>query len=233
PAHRLKSRLGGGGPTGDESGMDATQSGLGGAMFLVRRFSIILICLVVSTAGVREARSATPLTTVRVASGLSMPLFVTTPPGDTTRLFIVEQRDVDNRGRIKILKNGAVLATSFLTTGLLAAGGEQGLLGLAFAPDYATSGRFYVDYSDSTGSDVVARYTVSGNPDVANPGGTRILTIQDPFDNHNGGWLAFGADGYLYVATGDGGSGGDPGDRAQNLNELLGKLLRLDVSGAS
>ena len=200
-------------------------------MFIVRRLSI-LICLVVSMAVVREARSATPLTTVRVASGLSMPLFVTAPPGDTTRLFIVEQRGADNRGRIKILKNGAVVAAPFLTTGLLAAGGEQGLLGLAFAPDYATSGRFYVDYSDSTGADVVARYTVSGNPDIANPGGTRILTIQDPFDNHNGGWLAFGADGYLYVATGDGGSGGDPGDRAQNLNELLGKLLRLDVSGA-
>jgi len=189
-------------------------------------------CLAASTAGVREARSATPLTTIRIASGLSMPLYVVAPPGDTTRLFIVEQRGTDNRGRIKIFKNGAMLGTPFLTTGLLATGGEQGLLGLAFAPDYATSGRFYVDYSDSTGADVVARYTVSGNPDLANPGGSRILTIPDPYDNHNGGWLAFGPDGYLYVATGDGGSGGDPEDRAQNLNSLLGKILRLDVSGA-
>ena len=139
---------------------------------------LILICLVASTTGVREARSATPLTTVRIASGLSMPLYVAAPPGDTTRLFIVEQRGTDNRGRIKIFKNGAVLGTPFLTTGLLATGGEQGLLGLAFAPDYATSGRFYIDYSDSTGADVVARYTVSGNPDIANPGGTRILTIR-------------------------------------------------------
>jgi len=201
-------------------------------MFDMRRL-LVLTCVVASAAGVREARSATPLTTVRIASGLSLPLYVTAPPGDTTRLFIVEQRGADNRGRIKILKNGAVLGTPFLTTGLLATAGEQGLLGLAFAPDYATSGRFYIDYSDSTGADVVARYTVSGDPDVANPGGTRILTIPDPFDNHNGGWLAFGPDGYLYVATGDGGSGGDPGDRAQNLNVLLGKILRLDVSGAA
>ena len=200
-------------------------------MLLLRR--LLILTLLAAAAGPHEARAATPLTTVRVASGLSMPLYVTAPPGDTTRLFIVEQRGGDNRGRIKILKNGAVLGTPFLTTGLLATGNEQGLLGLAFAPDYATSGRFYINYSDSIGADVIARYTVSGNPDVANPGGTRLITIPDPYDNHNGGWMAFGPDGYLYIATGDGGSGGDPEDRAQNLNTLLGKILRIDVSGAT
>ena len=179
-----------------------------------------------------DARSETPLTTVRVALGLSLPLFVTSPPGDTARIFIVEQRGVDNRGRIKILKNGNVLGTAFLTTPTLATGTEQGLLGLSFAPDYATSGRFYVNYTDSIGTTKIVRHTVSGNPDVANPNGTTILSIAQPYANHNGGWLGFGPDGYLYLATGDGGSAGDPEDRAQNVDSLLGKILRLDVSGA-
>jgi glucose/arabinose dehydrogenase len=199
-------------------------------MYVVRRF-LLFIFVIAAAAGAREARSATPLTTVRIASGLSLPLYVTAPPGDTTRLFIVEQRGAGSRGRIKIFKNGAILGTEFLTTDSLAPGGEQGLLGLAFAPDYATSGRFYIDYTDSTGATVIARHTVSGNPDVANPVGTRILTIPQPYENHNGGWIAFGPDGYLYIAMGDGGSGGDPEDRAQNLNSLLGKILRIDVSG--
>ena len=178
-----------------------------------------------------EARSETPLGTVRVAQGLSLPLFVTSPPGDTARVFIVEQRGADQRGRIKILKGGAVLATPFLTTDPLSSGNEQGLLGLAFAPDYATSGRFYIYYTDSNGMVQIARHTVSADPDVANPTGTAILSIYHPFTNHNGGWLGFGPDGYLYAATGDGGSAGDPGDRAQNVDSLLGKMLRLDVSG--
>ena len=179
-----------------------------------------------------DARSETPLTTVRVAQGLSLPLFATSPPGDTTRLFIVEQRGTDRRGRIKILKSGTVLGTEFLATPPLAAGTEQGLLGLAFAPDYATSGRFYVNYTDSLGTTRIVRHTVSGNPDIANPVGTEILSIPQPFANHNGGWLGFGPDGYLYMATGDGGGAGDPADRAQNVDSLLGKILRLDVSGA-
>ncbi len=168
-----------------------------------------------------------------MAQGLSLPLFVTSPPGDTARIFIVEQRGPDQRGRIKILKGGVVLGPPFLTTGTLASSNEQGLLGLAFAPDYATSGRFYVNYTDSTGMTQIVRHTVSGNPDIANPAGTVILSIFQPFTNHNGGWLGFGPDGYLYAATGDGGSGGDPDDRAQNVDSLLGKMLRLDVSGAS
>ena len=201
-------------------------------MFVMRRFLIGLLVAAFALSA-REALSATPLTTVRIASGLSLPLYVTAPPGDTTRLFIVEQRGSGSRGRIKIFKNGAVLGTAFLTTDSLAPGGEQGLLGLAFAPDYATSGRFYIDYTDSTGATVIARHTISGNPDVANPIGTRLLTIPQPFANHNGGWIAFGPDGYLYIGMGDGGDAGDPGDRAQNLNSLLGKILRLDVSGTT
>ena len=149
------------------------------------------------------------------------------------RLFIVEKA-----GIIKILNSdGTVNPTPFLNIStLVGSGGERGLLGLAFAPDYLTSGRFYVNYTDKTNpagfNTIVARYTVSGNPDIANTAETRLLTISQPFDNINGGKLAFGSDNLLYIATGDGGSGGDPGDRSQNTSSLLGKLLRIDVSGS-
>ena len=200
------------------------------------RFAFPLVMAVVAVFPVmlpRPAAAETPLTLVRVASGLSLPLFVASPPGDTSRVFIVEQREPDSRGYVKIMKNGIVLPTPFLSTGVLAASSEQGLLGLAFAPDFATSGRFYIDYTDSIGDTKVERGTVSGNPDVANPTGQIILSIRQPYTNHNGGWLGFGPDGYLYVATGDGGSFGDPEDRAQNVDSLLGKMLRLDVSGSA
>jgi glucose/arabinose dehydrogenase len=181
-----------------------------------------------------DMASAVPLKTVRVAQGLRLPLFVTAPPGDGGRLFIVEQRGSDGRGRIRILKNGVLLATPFLTTDVLSTNSEQGLLGLAFAPDYWSSGRFYVHYTNTNRDIVIARYTVSSDPDVANPTGTVLLTIPHPTNNnHNGGWIAFGPDGYLYVATGDGGSFDDPLDNAQNRDVLLGKILRLDVSGAT
>ena len=180
-----------------------------------------------------HAAQAVPIKTVRVAQGLSLPLFVTAPPGDTSRLFIVEQRGGDARGRIRIVKNGVLLSTPFLTTAVLPIGFEQGLLGLAFAPDYATSGRFYIHYTVGNNDIVIARHTVSANPDVANPTGTILLTIPKDFENHQGGWMAFGRDGYLYIATGDGGGSGDPGDNAQNRESLLGKILRIDVSGAS
>ena len=115
--------------------------------------------------------------------------------------------------------------------------GERGLLGLAFAPDYASSGRFYVNFTDTSGNTVVARFTRSSNPTVANPSSrfdlrlepTRRFIVQ-PFSNHNGGHLAFGPDGYLYIGLGDGGSGNDPDHRAQNPAELLGKMLRIDVN---
>ena len=183
------------------------------------------------------AHAATALTAVRIISGLTRPVFVTSPPGDA-RLFVVEQRGADARGRIKIWKPGpGLLARPFLVTAPLATGNEQGLLGLAFAPDYATSGRFYIHYNDASGKVHLERHRVSAtDPDSADAGFAEdLLTIYHPFSNHNGGWLAFGPDGYLYDALGDGGniSTPDPANRAQNPDSLLGKILRLDVSGPS
>ena len=177
--------------------------------------------------------SAVPLTAKRIASGLTRPVFVTSPPGDP-RLFIVEQRGGDNRGRIKIFKygeGGGLQAQPFLVTPPLATGNEQGLLGLAFAPDYATSGRFYIDYTDAQGhTHIERRYVSAANPDSASDSTQTVMFIYQPYNNHNGGWIAFGPDGYLYIAMGDGGSGGDPENRAQNPDSLLGKILRIDVS---
>lgn len=171
----------------------------------------------------------------RVAGGLAWPVWVAAPPGDAQRLFIVQQG-----GLVRILKDGALLPAPFLDLGALVTpgldqGSEQGLLGLAFDPQYAANGRFYVDYTDAAGRTVIARYTVAaGDPDRADPASaTPLLTIDQPFANHNGGTVAFSPrDGYLYVGMGDGGSAGDPGNRAQDTGTLLGKLLRLDVSGA-
>jgi glucose/arabinose dehydrogenase len=178
---------------------------------------------------VPAARADTLLTTVRVASGLDAPIYATAPAGDA-RLFVVEQRGV-----IRILDQGAVLPQPFLDIdSLVASGGERGLLGLAFHPAYGTNGRFFVHYSNLGGHTTLAEYRVSSDPDRADHGSARILlTVTQPYPNHNGGQLEFGPnDGYLYLALGDGGSGGDPQDRAQNPNELLGKILRLDVDGA-
>lgn len=163
------------------------------------------------------------------ATGLSFPVEIT-HCGDN-RLFVVEQD-----GLIKILNpNGTVNTTPFLNvTTLTNASGEQGLLGLAFHPNYASNGYFYINYTNLNGNTVISRYSVSaGNPNVANPSGTILLTIPQPYSNHNGGSLKFGPDGYLYIGMGDGGSGGDPGNRAQNINELLGKMLRIDVNSGS
>jgi glucose/arabinose dehydrogenase len=163
-----------------------------------------------------------------VVSGLSQPLYVT-HAGDE-RLFVVEQT-----GAIKIVRNGAVLPTAFLNvSSKIITSGEQGLLGLAFEPNYATTGRFYIYYTATNKDLTIARYTVSGNPDVADPNsGVVLLAIPHPtYDNHNGGWLAFGPDGLLYAGTGDGGNGGNvPFCAAQNLTDLRGKLLRLNVTG--
>ena len=164
-----------------------------------------------------------------VASGLDFPVYLTAPAGDP-RLFIVEKT-----GRIRIVKNGALTGTPFLDLSASVSGGsEQGLLGLAFDPQYATSGRFYVDYTDANGDTRIARFHVSADADVAETSSQEILlTIDQPYSNHNGGQLAFGPDGFLYVGMGDGGSGGDPQGHGQNPNDLLGSLLRLDVSGAT
>ncbi|MDZ4865039.1 MAG: PQQ-dependent sugar dehydrogenase [Gemmatimonadota bacterium] len=169
-----------------------------------------------------------------VISGMSSPVLLTAPPGDLTRLFIVEQS-----GAIRIIKNGTLLSTAFLTlSDSISTGSEQGLLGLAFAPDYASSGRFYVSYTNkhgplAAGTSLIERYTVSGNADIANAAsGQRLLTLDDPYDNHNGGMIAFGPDGYLYYGMGDGGGGGDPLNSGQDRTDLFASMLRLDVSGS-
>jgi glucose/arabinose dehydrogenase len=162
-----------------------------------------------------------------VATGLSFPLYLTTPPGDLHRLFIVEKT-----GRIRIVKDGALLPAAFLDlSGQVSGGSEQGLLGLAFYPDYATSGRFVVHYTDPAGNTRLSTFQVSSDPDVADPATEQvILTAEQPFDNHNGGQIAFGPDGFLYLGLGDGGGGNDPQGRGQDLSDLLGSILRLDVS---
>lgn len=163
------------------------------------------------------------------ASGFSSPVAIVNA-GDE-RLFVVQRG-----GLIRIVNaNGTINTTPFLSlSSIITAGGERGLLGLAFHPDYATNGRFYVNYTRSgDGATVIAKYTVSeSDPNVANPASAEILlTIAQPFSNHNGGSLNFGPDGYLYIGMGDGGSGGDPNNYGQNLNSLLGKMLRIDVDG--
>jgi len=165
------------------------------------------------------------VTLERVASGLSFPVHVAAPRGDA-RLFIVEKT-----GRVKILRDGSVLGTPFLDlSGQVSGGSEQGLLSIAFHPDFASNGRFYVDYTDRAGDTQIVELRVSGDRDRADPATARtILSIPQPFSNHNGGLVAFGPDGKLYIGMGDGGSGGDPEENAQNLGSLLGKLLRIDV----
>ena len=167
----------------------------------------------------------------QVASGLSSPVFLTAPAGDA-RLFIVEQP-----GRVRIVKNGALLPAPFLdVSARISSSGERGLLSMAFDPNYAVTGFFFVYYTAPNGDIAIERYSRSAaNADLADTSSAlRILTIAHPnFSNHNGGQLAFGPDGYLYAGTGDGGSGGDPSGNGQNTNALLGKLLRIDVRTAS
>ncbi len=198
---------------------------------VVRAFIVLLWIVPGSLVGLAPRASA-QIAVNRVAGGLAWPVWVTAPPADAQRLFIVQQG-----GLVRILKGGALVAAPFLDiTTLVSQGSERGLLGLAFDPQYATNGRFFIDYTDVAGNTVIARYTVSaGDPDLADPGSAvLLLAIDQPFANHNGGTVAFSPrDGYLYIGMGDGGSAGDPGDRAQDTGTLLGKLLRLDVSGAT
>jgi glucose/arabinose dehydrogenase len=162
-----------------------------------------------------------------VLSGLSSPVFVTNARDGTGRLFVVEQT-----GRVKVLQPGATTPTVFLdVSAKIVSGGERGLLGLAFHPYYKLNRRFFVNYTRAgDGATVVAEYRASAsNPNVADAAEVVLLTVGQPFANHNGGMIEFGRDGYLYVGMGDGGSANDPGNRAQNINDLLGKMLRLDV----
>ena len=163
-----------------------------------------------------------------IISGLQRP--VDLQPDGSGRLFVIEKA-----GRIRIIENDQLIETPFLdiTDRVGSNGNEQGLLGLAFHPQYAQNGRFFVNYTDNNGHDVIARFQVSGDPNIAEPNSeVKLLNVDDPFPNHNGGVLAFGPDGYLYAGLGDGGSQGDPFGNAQNTGVLLGKILRLDVDSA-
>lgn len=191
-----------------------------------------------------HAQAVEGLSTNLVAGGFTSPIFVTSPPGDRARLFVVERA-----GKIKILnlKNGTVNPTPFLDiSSEVALAEEEGLLGLAFDPNFSSNGRFYVDYvapggSFGAGQTHVSQFRVSSNPDVADASSERIvLSVDQPEANHNAGWIGFsprpGDDGNLYIALGDGGASNDagvghiePGGNAQNLTTLLGKMLRIHV----
>jgi hypothetical protein len=200
------------------------------------RASSILLTACLATAPAIASGAPPRLRAEPYASGLSRPVAVVQDPTDDARQMVVEQG-----GLIRVIVAGQVLATPFLNlSGAIVSGGEQGLLGMAFAPDYASSGRFYVNFTNPAGDTVIARFLRStSNPLTADPasrfdlrwggpGGLRY--IDQPFANHNGGDLHFGPDGFLYIGMGDGGSGGDPEGYAQNPNSLLGKMLRIDVN---
>lgn len=178
------------------------------------------------------------ITTVRVGTGFSNPVYAVSPPGDTERLFILEQFS----GRIRILNlvTRQTNAADFLVLTGLAGGTEQGLLGMAFDPNYGDNGYFYVNLTVSgTGATEIRRYTVSGDPDIADATSQLLmLSYSQPQSNHNGGWIGFGPDGFLYIASGDGGGGNDSDaghtaglGNGQDKSVLLGKLLRIDVHG--
>ena len=171
------------------------------------------------------------LTLTHVADGLVSPVFVTGAGTGDGRLYVVEQG-----GRIRVVEpDGSLRAEPFVDlSDRISSGGERGLLGLAFHPRYASNGRLFVDYTDRDGNTVVSELRRSADdPLRADPASERVvLRVDQPYPNHNGGMVAFGPDGYLYVGMGDGGSGGDPENRAQDPAQLLGKILRIDVDRA-
>lgn len=202
--------------------------------------AIILVALTTLTFGTLRAQTTTlpnasVVQMIEIATGLARPLYLTHAGDGSGRLFVVEQG-----GRIWIIQDGERLETPFLDlTALVSPDAnqfgytERGLLGLAFHPDYAENGIFFVNYTDIQGNTVVARLRVSTDANTADPSSLEpILNITQPFANHNGGHLAFGPDGYLYIGMGDGGSQGDPQNNGQRLDTLLGKLLRIDVDVA-
>lgn len=195
------------------------------------RYRIVLLLislLLMPLAAAEMAQGAVPTVSLeRVAGSYTQPLYAAAPPGDTHRLFIVEKRGV-----IRLVKDGVLLPRPFLNiSSLVSANGERGLLSMAFSPGFATNGSFYVNYTNLDGNTRIVRYAVSaGNPDRADPATRRLLvSIAQPYANHNGGQLQFGPDGRLYVGMGDGGGSGDPGNRAQSSASRLGKMLRITL----
>lgn len=186
----------------------------------------ILLTPTATSAAIVPSRIHLALTPV--ASALSSPLLVTHAGDGSERLFVVEQT-----GKVRIVKGGDLQSASFIDISRsVSDGGEQGLLGLAFHPSYESNGMLYLSYTDLNGTSVIREYRVSAsNPDrVDGSSGRTLFRIKQPYANHNGGHLSFGPDGYLYIGLGDGGSGGDPGNRAQSRGTLLGKILRIDVN---
>ncbi len=187
---------------------------------------------VVPTATPKPVGDPSHLAVQSVVAGLNDPIGVTNAGDGSGRLFVLQRG-----GQIRVIAaNGSLLAAPFVDlSDRIKAGGEQGLLGLAFHPSFAANGRLFVDYTRAgDGATVISELTASSNRGSANPASERILlTIPQPFANHNGGQVAFGRDGYLYIGMGDGGSGGDPQGNGQNLQALLGKILRISVDGAS
>jgi glucose/arabinose dehydrogenase len=162
-------------------------------------------------------------------NGLSAPVDLQSAPGDTNRLFIVEKT-----GIIRVFQGGALLPRPFLDiSSRVSHGSEQGLLGLAFHPQFATNRRFYVDYTEASGDTRVVEFVANGTLDSASASEREILFVDQPASNHNGGQIAFGPDGYFYVALGDGGGGGDTYQNGQNRGSLLAKILRLNVDTGS
>ena len=197
---------------------------------MTRRRSFPLALVVSSSVFAASCASAAPaIRMTPVATGLSAPLGLVAAPG-TNSLFVVQQG-----GKIRILSGKTLRSQPFLDVGgRITSGGEQGLLGLAFHPAYAANGRFFVNYTDKAGDTNIVEFRRSSNPNVANAGSARVLLkVDQPFSNHNGGDLKFGPDGKLYIALGDGGSGGDPEGNGQRLDTLLGKILRIDVDSGS
>jgi glucose/arabinose dehydrogenase len=201
---------------------------------MLRAAAAVVVALIIA-ALLAQAQTGL-LLTQGYASGFSQPVAIVQDPIDRTLQFVVEQA-----GRILAVRSGSSggIGVFLDIRSSVGSGGERGLLGLAFAPDYATSRRFYVNFTDTNGNTVIARFRRSNDPLVAEPasrfdlrwggpGAPRV--IAQPFANHNGGHLAFGPDGFLYIGLGDGGSANDPGNRAQNPSELLGKMLRIDVN---
>ena len=193
-------------------------------------------CAVLGVLVVAGSTSTAQIKSELLVGGLTLPLAIVQDTTNSSVLFVVEQRS-GNVGRIRVVQNGTLLATPFLSVSPVTTGSEQGLLGMALAPDYASSGFFYVCYTDLVGTTNFVNYVryqrSATNPLVADPASASIiLRFAHPFVNHNGGTLAFGPDNMLYIATGDGGSGNDPGNRAQNGFELMGKMLRIDPAGA-
>lgn len=181
------------------------------------------------TAAPATETARAPYRLVKVAGNLGDALYVTYAPGQPNVLYIVQQS-----GKILRFARGRVQGTFLNVSGRISSGGERGLLGLAFHPGFKDNGRFFVNYTNTDGDTRVVEFNAPGNRTRANPDSAEeILAVDQPYGNHNGGMVAFGRDGMLYVGLGDGGNGGDPEDRAQNLGTMLGKILRIDVDSGS